>query len=133
MQKQKKTTRQVESQSLYETCSNKKSPEALRVEPLVSLGGCVCAAGAQQLLLVLRHQAVETVAVAPPRLLLRRLAFLRSRSTERHSGDVHTLTVSKTESGSFIAKHDNVESPQFSSFIKSFLLADNLGWNRPPD
>lgn len=59
--------------------NNKKRPPArtsLRVEPLVSLHGCVSAAGAQQLLLVLLHQAVETVAVAPLGLLLRHWAFL---------------------------------------------------------
>lgn len=48
----------------------------LRVEPLVSLHGCVSAAGTQQLLLVLLHQAVETVAVAPLYLLLGRWALL---------------------------------------------------------
>lgn len=56
------------------------------VEPLAPLHGGVPAAGAQQLLLVLGHQAVEAVAVPPParRLLalLRRWAFLRSRSRE---------------------------------------------------
>lgn len=66
---------------MKKTPKNKHGPPAwtwLGVEPLVSLHGCVAAAGAQQLLLVLLHQAVEAVAVAPPGLLPRRWAFLET-------------------------------------------------------
>lgn len=66
--------------------NNKKNAQPartpLRVEPLVSLHGCVSAAGAQQLLLVLLHQAVEAVAVAPLGLLLRHWAFLKKNPTK---------------------------------------------------